>query len=444
MKIVITVIFLFAGIAIRAQDLEKSDLKSDLLKLKEAIQEYNPALDAYNPDFDQKADSLIASVKRDSVPMIQAFKKISQLCALSNEGHFSLGNWTDTVHSGFMQNRFAYLPISVSILEDKIYIWSDFSDEQELKRGDQILSINGLKAPEILAELYTVTPSDGDILTYPRKTIELGFSWMYYLYVSQVDQHEIVVKGQGGVSNTTFIRALNRDKLMDNYGKYYPKDESAEEGSFYQLKFENETAILTLPSFDYRKVEKYDVKAKKLYKEIFTDLQAGEVENLVIDLRGNTGGRNEFAYEMVPFIQKSNDEFLKKSISWAGKEKTYKFPKPSNLVFKGAVYVLVDGRTYSAGSSLARYLNEYADARIIGEETGTRYEGFAAGSKQFVKLANSKIEIGIPRYHFYFPKSEIQQTTNRGLIPDFPVVYSIDALNSQRDVHLEILQTLIR
>jgi C-terminal processing protease CtpA/Prc len=148
---------------------------------------------------------------------------------------------------------------------------------------------------------------------------------------------------------------------------------------------------------------------------------------------------------MVPYILTESDQpdYLKKSISWKGKKKTYKMPKPSKSVFSGQIYVLVNGRTYSAGSTLARYLKEFSNATFIGEETGTRYEGFAAGSQQYITLPNSGLRIGIPRYHIFFPQSTKQQTSNRGLLPDYQVEYTIQDRINDMDVVMKTLNSLI-
>lgn len=121
----------------------------------------------------------------------------------------------------------------------------------------------------------------------------------------------------------------------------------------------------------------------------------------------------------------------------------YKFSDPSKWSFKGLIYVLVNGRTYSAGSTLARYLREYGDATVIGSETGTRYEGFAGGSRQIVHLPNTNLKIGIPRYHISFPVSVKQKAKNRGLLPDHEIEPSIECHFEGRDLHMEKVLSLI-
>ena len=448
MKNIIYLFLLSIGVPLFGQGLSKDQLTEDLVQLKEAIQTYNPALDSYNPNFSAEAESLISSITADQISPIESYGFISQLCALSNEGHFSVGTWEDEVHAGFLNNEYRYIPISVRVSQGKLVLWIDNSMEQSLNRGDEILSINGLMAKEIMDQLYKSFPSDGSIKTYVDRNIERGFSWMYYLYVDYPDTFQLEIKDISGSIEQHQIQALTRDKQFENYARFYPKSEEKdnEEDAFFTLKHVGEVSYLTLPSFDFRIVEKYDIKSKRFYKDIFSELEEKKVKYLVIDLRGNTGGRNEFADDIVPYIQKNGVEapFLKKTVSWEGKTKTYKMPGRSKLAFSGKIYVLVDGRTYSAGNTLARYLREYANATMIGEETGTRYEGFAAGSNHIITLKNSQTEIGIPRYHIVFPKSEKQPTSNRGLLPKYHMKYTMEDMIKKKDIYLEKVQLLIQ
>jgi len=442
-----TIFLCLISISLNGQHLTGKKLTADLWQLKKSIELYNPALEIYNPEFKNSANSLIAEVPNDSIPLTEAFTFFSRMCALSNEGHFSLGNWSDDVHTGFLRNEYKYLPLSVRITEKKFYVWFDNSNEQLLKRGDEIISLDGRSPESILNDFYSIIPSDGEITTYINRKLELDFSWMYYLFISRPEQFQMEVKDSSCNTKKIKIKALIRDEQFENFAEFYPERqrEADEDKSFYTLVHKEDVSLLTLPSFDYRKIKENNIKSKKLYKTIFREIQETGSRYLVIDLRGNTGGRNEFADDMVPFVLKEEDAapFLKKTISWSDKEKKYRFPGSSKFVFKGRVFVLVNGRTYSAGSTLSRYLNEYADAVIIGEETGTRYEGFAAGSKQLITLENSKIKIGIPRYHILFPESVLQTTENRGLLPDVAVQYSIVDLIGEVDRHLEKANSLI-
>lgn len=428
-----------------AQTFTADQARQDLNTLVDGIKTYNAALYTYNPEYDQQANQVLENIGTEEVSLFEHFNMISQLCALSNEGHFGLGDWSDAVHKGIPDNTFRYLPMGIRILDGRIYVWEAYSDEGLLEKGDEILELNGKTASDILREFYKVYPSDGQITTYVDRTVEIGFPWLYYFYIDRPETHEFAIRKPDGSTQKIAIRALTRDEQVENYRAKNGQPEPVEESisDLYELEVKENYALLTLKSFDRGLMEKYDINPGKLYKSIFEEVEG--VKNLIVDLRGNTGGRNEFADDMVPFILRDDhgNEFLKKTLSWEGRERTYKLPKPDKNLYAGNVYVLVDGRTWSAGSTLARYLKEYAGAVIIGEETGTRYEGFAAGSKQTVELSNSGLQVHIPRYHIFFPESALQKTTNRGVMPDHSITYTIEDLIAERDLHLEKARSLI-
>lgn len=445
---IITLFILLGQLSVFGQKISELQVLEDLKILRGNIQQYNPALEQYNPKFDSLSLEIIQSVPKDSISIFEYFSLVSEICALSNEGHFTLGNWQDSIHKCIPESKCPYLPISVKFISNQLYVWEDYSNEQLLNRGDKIISVNGKPTAEIIKALQKITPSDGDILTYSNKNIEIGFPWLYYLYIEQSNTFRFEYLRQNEAIKTADIHALLKSDQISNFKKYCANsvnEQETELNAFYELQLKEQYALLKLPSFDYRLVNRYKVKSEKMYKSIFKELTDKRVHHLVVDLRDNTGGRNEFADDMVPFILKPNNitSFLKKTTSWEGKEKTYKMPKASEYAFQGVIYVLVNGKTYSAGSSLARFLKEYSDAIIIGQETGTRYEGFAAGSIHSVVLPNSKLRIGIPRYHIFYPESEKQKTRSRGVLPDYEVVYSFENIENGKDLHLEKALTLI-
>ena len=448
MKKLVLLGFLFGNLTTIGQSLKSAEVKEDLTFLVEKIKTYDPALQEYHPNFEEEANKVLAEISDDSLAPLDFYTVVTKICALAHEGHFKVGDWADDIHAGFGSNTYTYLPVEVKILSGKIFVANDYSNEQRLNKGDEIIAINGVNTESILNKLLQVTPSDGEITTYAYRKIEEGFPWLFYFYIDQPDTFEFRIVDQNQQERTESISALIRSDQVENVKKYISTNsspnESTDEG-FYTLDITNEYALLTLPSFDFRRVNKYEVKSKTLYKSIFKELQDKQVQHLVIDLRYNTGGRNEFADDMVPFISRnaSKDPYLKKTISWEGKERKYSLSAPSKLAFKGSIYVLVNGKTYSAGGSLARYLKEYGDATVIGTETGTRYEGFAAGSSQVINLPNSQLKIEIPRYHILFPPSSKQTTKNRGLLPDYEITQTFESYSEEKDLNLEKVLMLI-
>lgn len=447
----IILLLLFYSIGARSQEMTAEQTKKDLLFLKEQIQQYNPALNNYNPDFDKQSSELIDKVT-SSCSLFQYFRKISQLCALSNEGHFGLGTWQDTVHKDIINGKAYYLPISVKVVQDQLFIWGDFTTKGYFNKGDKIIRINNQTSAQILQLLYTSLPSDGSIQTYLQHQVSNGFEWLYYLYVEQPKSFQITYQPYASQNTKTInIDALNRPQILENYKKRYASKapiQKALEGKsdFYELTHHEQYSYLKLKTFNRNTIEKHQLKSKKFYKTVFQEINTQHKAHLIIDLRDNTGGRNEFADDIIPFISKASIDapFLKKTISWHGKRKTYKVPRPSKQAYQGKIYVLINGNTFSAGSTIARYLKEFGNAIVIGEESGTRYEGFAAGSKQYVHLPHSKIRIAIPRYHISFPPSNKQTTSNRGLLPDYNISPSISDWIDKKDVVLDKARSIVK
>lgn len=448
-----TKIFLLLAVCsfslLKAQDLGLEQMKEDLNFLMNKMEEFHPDIDRYNPAIKTEWEALL-KLEEESYDPISQFSLISRAVAAANEGHYGLGNWEDKAHKGFLDDEFRYLPIAVKIVGDRIFIWDLFTEKDDLERGHEIISINSVDAKEILDKLRQHLPSDGNIRSYQNLTLNTGFNWMYYLYIERAEKFLINVKDDiRGRSGRFEIPALTRSEMSLNVRArragqsvqaFVPKDIS----EVYEWKLEKEYALLSLKSFRRSLLEKYKIKAKDLYKGIFKELSRSGKKFLVIDLRSNYGGRTEMAYEMLPYIQqKASSKYFKKSYSWKGRSKSYKTPSKSRYAFTGKIYVLINGRSFSSAASLARYLKEYGGATLIGEEAGSRYDGFSAGSQQVIYLPNSNFRIGIPRYRTEYAGPGGQKEKERGLIPDFPIDYSVDDLLKEADKEMALVKSLI-
>lgn len=430
-----------------AQTYTESKVLEDLDFLSSNIKKYNPGLKQFQPKFDSILQVIRAEVKGE-YKALQHFKVMAKVTALTREGHMSLGNWMDTIHNGFNQDRYRYLPFLVRIIQDEIYIWKVYSDEQEINDGDKILSINGKSGSEIMAEIRSHLFLDGNSTSNFHHKLNSGFSWMYYLYVDQSSSFEIeYYTPADDYKGKTTMRALRKSTMRKNYKIQYgiSRDKPETLGNeVYYYNLEGDRAMLKLKSFNRSKLKNQKVKSKRFYKKIFEELQQKATPNLIVDLRGNTGGRTEMAEDILPYIlREDTNKVYRTSVSWKGKIKEFELPEKSEFAFKGNIFVLVDGNTFSAGATLARYLKEYGGAVIIGEEGGGRYEGFVAGSQETLELPHSGIKVGIPRYSTIFPTSVLQNTKDRGILPDHKIEYSLEDLINETDLELKKLNSLL-
>ena len=429
----------------------KSELREDLTFLKEAIEKYNPALYQYNHKgkFDQLFDEIYQSINTP-LTRLEFFKAVSLLAAGAREGHFVIGsvnNRATEIYRGFFDGTFKYLPVTLTFLENRAYITGNFSADTTLQKGWEVLEINDEKITTIIERLLPFILADGDILSAKYYRLNNNFPAFYYWYIDQPVNFKLKVLPTHSDSPLNInIAASDRSTMIKWAEQRYSSghERQGDISEFYELILEEHLAILKLKTFNRQLMEKHQINARKLYKSIFRKLADNDVENLIIDLRNNGGGRREFIQQIVPyFLKEKKKGNLYESVSHIGRIKTYSIPNPNPYAFRGKVYVLINGGSFSNGSVMACFAKEFAGATIIGQESASRYEGFAAGSSEYINLPNTLIQIQIPRYWIKYGHQNQQSTSNRGVLPHHSIHYSIEEILDKKDKELEKARTLI-
>ena len=144
----------------------------------------------------------------------------------------------------------------------------------------------------------------------------------------------------------------------------------------------------------------------------------------------------------------NDDEYMRKISNnlWINNYKYGKnlnLQKPKENVFKGKLFVLINGITFSSAADLAADIRKTTEATFIGEETGGAFEGPTGGNTIVVQLPNSKIMVRIsPNIHvgYMYKKHPI----GRGVIPDYKIEYSIEDILEEKDLELHKAIELIK
>lgn len=220
-------------------------------------------------------------------------------------------------------------------------------------------------------------------------------------------------------------------------------------------------------------------KYKEFYEESFAEIDKRQSKALVIDLRDNFGGRlNEISYlygyltdkdyvminpsevnSRIPYLK----QLMSNSTSTTTKVLTgllspviaslnilktskkdgklyYKFksaksqePKPYN--YKGPIYVLINGNSFSASSILSTQLDGNDRATFIGEETGGAYNGTVAGIYKIYELPNTKVRLRIGLMHIDAPFKT--QPDGYGVKPDVEIIPTLEDRLHKKDPELE-------
>jgi C-terminal processing protease CtpA/Prc len=225
---------------------------------------------------------------------------------------------------------------------------------------------------------------------------------------------------------------------------------------------------------------------RKFYKESFKKIGALKTEHLILDLRDNGGGRiaeidylysflTNKKYKLVedsevnsrlpyfkylmsnttPMVVKASTVVLSPIIIAQNLIKTkkkdgkiyynFRFSKekdPHPLNYKGALYVIINGNSFSASSLLSNHLKANKRAVFIGEETGGAYNGCVAGIYKIHEMPNSKLKI---RMGLMQIESSYKQTPDGyGIMPDVEIVPTIEDRNQHKDPELDWILNAIK
>ncbi len=169
------------------------------------------------------------------------------------------------------------------------------------------------------------------------------------------------------------------------------------------------------------------------FNEAIEELKIKDVENIILDLRGNPGGYLEVAVNIAsswvesgPIVTEKFDEETEESYMARGIAKL----KDYNTV------VLVDGGSASASEIIAGALQDYGLATIVGTQT------FGKGSVQSLSDFSDGSSLKITVAKWLTPKGNY--ITEIGITPDKIIEYTFEDFENNTDSQLEAAIKIIK
>ncbi|MFK7797907.1 MAG: S41 family peptidase [Aureispira sp.] len=424
-------------------------LRQDLDFLEKQLQQKIPNWQVYHSTSAwERRFATVKTTLKSPLSTLEWYQRLNYVLEAVHEGHLTIGQANDVFYTGFATGKFKVLPLIVRGVGEQVYIWTNLSNKEVLKQGDELLRINGRSIEDIRRQIFDHTLADGYIESSKQLFFQEEFAARYFWFVEAVDSFVLEYRPWGQTTpKTTTIAALTHLEMAKWMVERKLPRPSRRLGleALFSCSFHDETALLTLRNFNTANWADYDKTPASFYAQVFQRLRKNNIKNLIIDLRGNKGGNKDFVDAFLPYLWLQPRQGTYRTLLYNnGYSVESILPNRNPLYFKGQIYVLTDGKTYSTAALLAQYAVQYAGAISIGTETGSRLEGFAAGGHDMITLPNSQIKINLPNAWIQNRLLNTPNLANRGLLPYYKIEPTIDDLIKEEDVVLQKAWDLIK
>ncbi|GAA0470954.1 S41 family peptidase [Parasphingorhabdus litoris] len=374
-----------------------------------------------------------------------------------------------------------YLPLRWTLIEDRAIV--TVPGETGLRRGDEILAIDGRPIAEMIAEVAPLIPVDG-FTEWSRRS---GISESLEFRGGAVDHFgallwdiessaAITVVGSDGTKRDVTVKRVIHKKwtALGKLAVDAPAANFKDAVGFQRLG--SKSAYLKVDTFvNYRD----PVKPGELFDPIFDALEEEGRENLILDLRKNGGGSSDAQQALTSYLfdkpvklatdarvktlnHKGLEDYLwtwdKRAINpnalgfRKNDDGTYSLRsfvedlvkpiKPAKNRFTGKLVVLTSDSNSSASASLIALLKGEDRAILVGQQTGGSPDGATGGLQFTLTVPESKVRMRIPMIRYYNDLKGFD--TGQGIRPDISVPLTVDVFRAGYDPVLEIAKTLIK
>jgi hypothetical protein len=432
-------------------------LREDFRILRHALEEGHPGIYRYTPkrELDKRFDQAERALDRP-MNVFEFYRVVAPAVADLKCGHTGVRVNPD------LDKGKPVLPLVVRVLDGKIYILRDLSSAEGTLAGKEVRAINDIAADKIISVMLAAMPGDGDVKTSRLRRTSDSFASSLIDLLGLESPYKVTYKDakEGGEFSVT-LKGIDAGKLQ----RERPKDSAT-------LTFFDDGKIADL------KINRFGGTANKMdlrpfFRDSFAAIAQKKSSALILDLRDNGGGADDLGKLLLSFLIDEPfqyyDDLVLNALDFSfrkfspqsrslpanmlerqptGKYRMVKHPnwglqQPSKPTFTGKVYILINGNSFSTTSEFLSHAHARKRAAFIGEESGGGYYGNTSGPGLALVLPNTKLQAYVPLMTYYMAVRNYKAASH-GVVPDYPVSYTIDELISGKDKELELALELAR
>lgn len=386
-----------------ASIIQVKEAKDDIDQWLSWLEKTHPDLSYTMPNVKQfyKNVELFKNSINTPISVQEFWREISVFNSQLSDGHtlVTLSNWRGLTKE-HQQNSGELFPFEVAFNGSALVIGAKLGGQPSKLIGYTIKTINGDAIETILARLLKRAHGDSELQR--KAVLERRFAIYYWLYYGDKEEFALELKK----NNKTITLAVNGSLELPST----IKSTSSFEDLYQFSMLDNDTALLTIKSFNWTNREQYF----NFMKSSFKTIKEQKLNHLVIDIRENGGGDDDMWMKgIMAYIADKPWRFAskyKKKVIEGRQSETEKLGEviegevtTMNAVdsenpnkFSGEVSILMGPYTYSSSILFTNTIQDFGFGQLIGSSTGAK-SGQTGGTQHFT-FPHSKLLAVSPRF----------------------------------------------
>lgn len=291
---------------------------------------------------------------------------------------------------------------------------------QKYSEGYDITAINGKSVEQITDEAkpYYCYETENWITIDFGSIATLDFLGYSEPFTYEWSDGENIIEETYTASD--FVAWEEFEKIRDEY--FVPGE--PKDFVYYDIDEQKNLAVLTLTACNYNQAYIDCVK------EMFTEIKQKNIQNVAVDLRGNSGGNSLVGNEFVKYLPV--DSYYDGGFDWRWNYLTFHGnsgeitnERNNSLTFDGAVYVLTNNKSFSAAKDFAMLIQDNDLGKVVGEPPANSVNGYGDITNFILHRTGLFVQMSTKKWY------RIDRTkTDDYVMPDYPCAsgYCFDKL----------------
>jgi hypothetical protein len=457
-------------------------LQQDYSLLRNILEKKHPSLYWYTPEdsMDMYFNKYYSNIKDSMTEQQFGWQIIAPLTDKIHCGHTSFGR-SKAYNNWVAGKKIPSFPLLLKCWSDTMAVTANLNRKDSvLKRGTLITSINGIKNTELIKTMFGYMTEDGYAINVNYSRLSNSFPYYHRNIFGVSKMYDVTYLDKTGKEQHLNIPAVglltdSSKKIKDSsviirqpQQKKFTRQQRLKEVRSLAVDTTNNTAIVTINSFSGGSLRKF-------YRQTFSYIKKTGIDNVVLDIRSNGGGRIRLSTLLTKYVSRVNFKvadttyavakslrpfskyikggfmdnlglfFLTKKKSdglyhFGHWERKINKPKAVNN-YTGNLYVLIAGNTFSAAALFSNVVKGQPGVVLLGEETGGGWHGNNGILIPDIVLPNTHIKVRLPlfrlvQYH-HVPKD------GHGIAPDIYLPTNYDALIKGIDYKMKFVLDMI-